>query len=232
MVRSHIPSFTVIKGKGDWFWGGSIYQGIKYLKLHHIDPDDYVLICNDDIMFDSEFLEKGVKALENSNNAMIIVSCYSQQTGRFLESGIHADWRSLKFGVSNDPEQINCASTMGLFVTVRHLLRIGDTHPKLIPHYLSDYEFTMRAYSKGLRLVPEPSLKIMINEATTRNVANREIRLINYFSKKSPEYIISWTFFILLMCPVRYRLLNLARIWYQLLKATYREVNRICYSDK
>lgn len=226
MVRSHISSLTVIKGKGNWFWGGSIYQGIKYIKLNHSDLADGVLIANDDIIFDHEFLEKGAKALFSRGGNIIVASCYSQQTGRLLGSGVHADWRNLTFIASNEPDKINCATTNALFITVRDLLQIGDIHPKLIPHYLSDFEFTMRACKKGLKLVPEPSLTVFFNETTTRNITDRVSGLFDYFNIRSPEYIVSWTFFILMLCPARYKYLNLGRVWYQVLKAALREAGR------
>ena len=113
--------------------------------------------------------------------------------------------------------QINCLSTRGLFIHWRDVQAIGDFHPKLLPHYLSDYEYTMRAHRKGLKCETSAELVIEPNDATTgyHVIAERSFiaYLKKYFSRKAPGNPIYWSSFVLLTCSPSWVAVNLARIW-------------------
>lgn len=64
--------------------------------------------------------------------------------------GVYADLKKLTFRQAKTKDEINCLSTRGLFLRVKDFKKIGGFYPKLLPHYLSDYEFTIRAYKKSL----------------------------------------------------------------------------------
>ena len=49
MVKEHIPSATVLRGTGDWWWAGSLQQGIEWLRQQKVHDDDAVLMINDDV---------------------------------------------------------------------------------------------------------------------------------------------------------------------------------------
>lgn len=106
---------------------------------------------------------------------------------------------------------------MGLFLRLRDFLTIGAFHPKLLPHFTSDYEFTLRAHRKGFKLIVDPSVKLWVNEETTWNrlVGDEPFSVFmnRLFSKKSPINPIVWTFFIALACPWKWKLLSWFRIW-------------------
>ncbi|MGC8765926.1 MAG: glycosyltransferase [Brevinematia bacterium] len=43
MVLSYPPDTIVIKGNGNWWWGGSLHQGYKWIKKFVKNKDDIVL---------------------------------------------------------------------------------------------------------------------------------------------------------------------------------------------
>ena len=51
MVRNEIENLTVITGKGNWWWGGALHQGYKWIKKNVSDKNSFVLIINDDTEF-------------------------------------------------------------------------------------------------------------------------------------------------------------------------------------
>jgi GT2 family glycosyltransferase len=88
-------------------------------------------------------------------------------------------------------------------------MEIGGFHPILLPHYLSDYEFTIRAHQKGFKVFTNPSFKLFVDESTTGLSAPEAghffQRLKSVISKKykaNPIYHIS---FILLVSPNKYK---------------------------
>ena len=71
MVRERIDNLTVIRGNGDWWWAGSLQQGVNFLKNKGLSPDDYVLIANDDVVFGKDFLSKGISILDKNKQALL-----------------------------------------------------------------------------------------------------------------------------------------------------------------
>jgi len=218
MVRGHIPSVTVLQGSGSWWWGGSLHQGYLWLKNQTLPPDAVALTLNDDAVFDAEYLSHGVSALRNTTRTLVVSTGYGEESQKRMDGGVHADWMRWTFLQESDPGKINCASTRGLFVFVSDFVRIGGFHPVLLPHYSSDYEFTIRAVRKGYRLLVDERLRLTVNERATGISHFRDERsytefLRKMFSKKynlNPFYLSS---FIAFACPWRWKLLNWARVW-------------------
>lgn len=99
---------------------------------------------------------------------------------------------------------------------MKDLRKIGGFHPFVLPHYMSDYEFTIRAYHKGMRLRTVSDLAIFMNPEQTgfRNFENSEFRIFlkQYFSKKSVSNPIYQMVFVVLACPALYMPMNILRI--------------------
>lgn len=217
MARGLIQSITIIKGSGDWWWAGSLQQGYRWLKSQKVSSSNIVLIINDDTEFDADFMEKGIAILKKQEKTLLLAQCYNNQTQQFLDAGVHVDWRRLTFKPAATPDQINCLSTNGLFLRVSDFFEVGGFYPRLLPHYLSDYEFSIRAQRKGMKLTTDPLLKVWLDVAATGFHRFEDENFIDflkkYFSKKSDANPLGWTAFIVLACPWRWKLLNLLRVW-------------------
>ena len=206
MVKESISSLTILQGHGDWWWGGSLHQGYLWLKANNVPASSIALLINDDAIFDSNYLQNAVSILHERKNVLLISHAYGEVSRHLFDGGIHADWKRLKFSVESKPDKINCASTRGLFLYVSDFFTIGGFHPYLLPHYASDYEFTVRAYKKGYTLIVDEHLNLYANESATgiRNFSDvRTYRgfLKNLFSKKYTLHPVYYSNFILLACP-------------------------------
>lgn len=217
MVQSRICNLTVLKGTGKWWWAGSLQQGIDWLSCQAANEQDIVMFANDDITFDPDFLQKAVGILDNNKATLILPYVRNEHTGMPEESGIEADLKRQIFRPAAFPDRINCLSTRGLLMRVCDLASIGRFHTWLLPHYWSDYEFTMRARSNGLKLRTSSELVINLDRQQTgyRSFEDMECMdfLKKYFSKRSvinPIYISS---FILLTGPLSTMPINLFRVW-------------------
>ncbi len=52
MVSGIVRTLTVINGTGNLWWAGSLQRGIDWLKRKPADPNDVILMINDDVQFD------------------------------------------------------------------------------------------------------------------------------------------------------------------------------------
>ena len=230
MVRDKLPSrkLEVIKGDGDWWWAGSLQQGINWLKNHDACSSDVVLMINDDVTFPRNFLRNGVAFIRKHPDTLLLSRYFDEQTGKVIESGVAADWSRLKFPVAACQEEINCLSTRGLFLTFDALLRMGRLHPFLLPHYCSDYEYTMRSGRRGLKMRTVQNVYLVPDFLATgvRDGVGGSLvdQLRTMFSKRCAYNPVYWTSFILLSCPVRWVLPNIVRVWVSAVKRLVRHL--------
>ncbi|MEI6287097.1 MAG: glycosyltransferase [Bacillota bacterium] len=219
-VEKNIVKLTIIKGKGNWWWAGSLQQGYCWLKnREEISATDIVLMINDDTEFEEDFFEIALALLARQEHLLLLAQCYSLQTGELIDAGVHVDWQKFSFFQAKSVEGINCLSTRGLFMRVMDFLDTGGFFSKILPHYTSDYEFTIRARRKGMKLVTDSNLKLYCDQTTTgihSNVGCGDLhqRIKALFSRKSAMNPFAWTIFVVLSCPMRWKIYNLCRIWY------------------
>ena len=227
MVRAEINNLTVIAGNGDWWWAGALQQGYDWLLRQPPASDDLVLIINDDTEFTSDFLARAVALMADKSRSLVLAPSFSRQTGRLLGGGVRIDWQTLQICQARTPQEVNCLSTRGLLLTVGDFLALGGFRPRWLPHYLSDYEFTIRASRRGMNLQVAEDLRLLVDEQTTgfHEFAEGPFREFckNYFSRKSDANPFAWSMFIVLACPWPWKLLSIMRVWYgtavKLLKA-------------
>ena len=216
-VKGNVKSLTVIVGQGDWWWGGGLHQGYLWLKHSAVAGEDIVLMINNDTEFDLGFLQTAVDFLVGKSKTLLLAQAYSKQNGSLVDAGVYADWKECTFEQAREGKDINCFSTRGLFLRVRDFLDIGGFHPVLLPHYGSDYEFTIRAYRKGYDLVSCTDLSLrMDEEATGYHIFGKDLGLGDflrrYFSKRSAANPIYWFSFVLLACPWPWKAVNLIKV--------------------
>lgn len=226
MVAAHIYSLTIIRGSGDWWWAGSLQQGIDWLKRVAVD-DDTILFINDDVTFDPDFLLKGIKLLDQFGG-MLLPQVMNIDTGCVEESGVEANLRNLTFKTAASSDRINCLPTRGLFMRMKTLQMVGDFYPRLLPHYLSDYEYTIRAYKIGVRLMTSPELSLISDENATGYRSFDGLSFFDFlkrfFSTKSPSNPIYFTIFIVLTVHSIYAPWHILRVWLGAAKSILRQV--------
>ncbi len=218
-VTKEIKKITVLKGDGKLWWAGCLEKARKHLlERKDIKKEDIVVILNNDIIFDTNFLSYINLDILMNQNSLIAPKCYSQESYELIDNGIHVDWKKLRFKPVKNSDEINVLSTRGLYMSYGIFKKIGRFYPFLLPHYGSDYEFTHRAYKKGFPLKVSQHTAVFLNKETTGirnidfNISFLELLKNLFISKKSVYNRVMWTSFILLSCKSKYIPLNLLRI--------------------
>lgn len=219
MVTTVFPSATIIRGTGHWWWAGSLQQARRWLLRKNAQPGDLVLIANDDTSFGPDFLASARRLMGEREKTLLLAQAVSAQTGASTGIGVKINWKRLAFRPSDDPEQIDCFSTRGLFLRLEDFLALGGFHTVLLPHYLSDYEFTLRAARRGFHLRTDPSVRLVADEVATGirklDLSSAGGYLRSVISIKATKNPIYWTTFVLLASPRRWLVRNLLQVWYR-----------------
>jgi GT2 family glycosyltransferase len=231
MARAKIKNLTVIRGDGNLWWAGALHKGYLRLKNAGARPDDAVLLCNDDVVFGRDYLQTAAGLLDASPEAMILSTVYTADK-IFFEAGVIADLKNFTFKNAVPGDKINCATTRGLFFTVNTFLKAGGFYPLMLPHYLSDFEFTLRAHRLGIALKQEDQLKLYIDNGTTgyyNSIDNEGIAVFlkKFFSKKYPDNPIYKVIFIFMVCSFPWNLINTFRVLWTAFKHIFFHVRKL-----
>lgn len=217
MVQARILSTTVLQGRGDWWWAGSLQQGLNWLKTSGAQDEAVVLFINDDVRFAPDYLERAVRIMDAKRHTLVLSQFVKPGIGEAIETGVTVDFSRLCFKAASSPDQINCLSTRGLFAYWADVRAIGNFHPWLLPHYLSDYEYTIRAHRKGFKCETSAELLIELNNETTGYRTIEETSFVDFLkklcSKKSTANPVYWSSFIIFASESVWIVPNLFRIW-------------------
>jgi GT2 family glycosyltransferase len=207
MVLSALPDATVLRGDGNLWWGGAMHKAYRYFKTAGYGDADCVLITNDDVRYPGDYLETGVSLLNAHPDTLVCGCGYGMRSGKIEDGAVLHDDPAYEAACEEAGRYVpawegNCASTRSLFLRVGDWKRIGGFHPVLLPHYASDYEWTIRAHRKGFAVRMFEELRYEINDETTGDNQYDALTLKKVFSKRSvtnPFYRMN---FILLTTPV------------------------------
>ena len=153
-VRAVLSSTVVIRGDGHWWWAGCLQQACDWLAAQGVPDDAMICFLNDDVDIAPDFLALAVAELAACPATLLLARQQAALPGGETKGagGVHADLTRLHFAPEANPAAVNCLPTRGLFLRWGDVKRTGGFHPRLLPHYFSDYEFTLRAHRRGLRL--------------------------------------------------------------------------------
>lgn len=209
-VQKQIENLTVLKGGGNLWWAGALTKAYRYLSKTDSGDDDVVWINNDDSTFKPDYFEKVVNDPELDPKSLIISPGHDINSD-FIERGFAIDWPLLKFDKLKAGEEPDAITTRGLYMHFSTYRTIGPLHPKLLPQYLSDLEYTIRAKRMGYRLVVSKQSHIYVDRSSTGSHTDdsnslRELFYNHFVSKRTAYSTFYWGNFILLSAPKEFKL--------------------------
>lgn len=154
-----------IRGDGNLWWGGAIEEGLKHV-LPACQPDDYVLFLNNDTWFDGNFVEALVQASKENGGAAVGSVIHEEgrdpplvSIGAKVNINRLAVWDVLSELSETEKRsparqyRVDALSGRGTLYPALLFQRHGSMRPRLLPHYMADYEIAMRFARAGIPLV-------------------------------------------------------------------------------
>lgn len=217
MVKEILPDAKIVTGDGSWWWSGCMQRGYNWLLHPEPSPADMVLIANDDITYESDFIAIAVRTLAREPHALLAAQLRNPLGDGVRESGVNADMRRFVFRTAESAQQINCLPTRALMLRWADMREIGGFHPQLLPQYWADYEYTIRASRRGLRCFTSPTVAVTADlDATGLRdldslVGWRFMRQL--FSIRTPLNPLYRTSFAILASSGVWKLANVLNVW-------------------
>ena len=206
-IKKLYHNTTVLYGNGNLYWGGALHKAHKFLMQKGLSDEDIVFYVNDDSRLENFFLERATRLLNMHPNDLVTGCAYGINTGNYLDGPIHFNLNNGQVTHLPAGSTGNCASTRALLMKAKVFKELGGFHPIILPHYASDYEYTIRAAKKGHRIISDESVRYTFSEDTTGDNSHKNLSIKKIMSKRSklnPFYKLS---FILLIAPI-YKLPN------------------------
>jgi N-acetylglucosaminyl-diphospho-decaprenol L-rhamnosyltransferase len=188
----------VLTGDGLLFWGGAVDLALRHLQLKAA-KDDWVLLMNNDTKVAPNFLQR-LLAVAQAHAPAAVGSVIRDELepAKLLSIGARVDaWRLLttdlleKSVIKAETEaivEVDVLSGRGVLFPLAGLIAAGGMRPLALPHYLADYEVSLRVRKAGWRLlVLESAAVYSVDDygSTQRALSLRQ----KLFSLRSPLYV-------------------------------------------
>lgn len=147
---------TTLQGDGSLWWGGAIDLGLRHV-LPISGLDDYVLFLNNDTWFAPDHVEKLVRVSRESGGAAVGSVIFEENRddplvsiGPRININRIAVWDILGEVPAQELRElkpvyrVDALSGRGTLYPVGLFKAHGGMRPRLLPHYLADYEIAMR----------------------------------------------------------------------------------------
>jgi N-acetylglucosaminyl-diphospho-decaprenol L-rhamnosyltransferase len=187
----------VLLGDGSLFWGGAVDLAVRHLQAKAA-PEDWVLLMNNDTIVADDFVQRLLDAaLTHAPAAVGSVIRDEADHSLLLSIGANVDaWRLLTRDILDTDRskatasvvEVDALSGRGVLFPIRGLIAAGGMRPRALPHYLADYEVSVRVRKSGWRLLVLPTAAVYSGDdygSTRRALSWRD----KFFSVRSPLYL-------------------------------------------
>jgi GT2 family glycosyltransferase len=188
----------ILGGDGSLFWGGAVDLALRHLALKAA-AQDWVLLLNNDTTVSPDFVQCLLDAAQAHAPAAIGSVIRDQSdSATLLSIGPRVDaWRisvsdlliekqaSL---ISESVVEVDALSGRGVLFPLASLMAAGGMRPRILPHYLADYELSVRVRKCGWRLLVAANAAVY-STTDYGNLKPMPSLWATMFSIRSPKYL-------------------------------------------
>ena len=214
----------ILKGNGNLWWTGGMNLGLQYIFKKCNPNNDFVLLLNNDIYFDENFVSKVLNVSLQNGKAIVGSLDTDGKTQKVIavrhlqKEGITTPDISLSNngGLIFDSKTLNARGTV---VPVEVFSKIG-LFSKKFPHYHADYDFFYRAKRAGYKLAIDSKATIYSQDddkglsgkiREKKKISLKEFFQL-FFSRRSSFNLYSRMLLVLLYTPFPQKIYTLFRI--------------------
>ena len=189
---------TVLQGDGQLWWGGGVQLALQHV-LGVAAQGDWVLLVNNDTHIRADFLQLLLHAARRHSPAVVgsvirgehpphevisigaVVDAWNLTICDMLDLGRQGPG-------AQEPMDIDALSGRGVLYPVAALRAVGGMRPARLPHYMADYDLSVRVRHAGWRLMVHPGAAVYA-AAEQGNAYRASSVRERYFSVRSPSYL-------------------------------------------
>lgn len=174
------PGIRLVEGDGSLWWGGGIEAGLQRV-LADCGPRDWVMFANNDTEVGGDFIQKLLDSARGQAPAAIgSVIRDIEPPHALLSVGAQIDpWRFVvrdrldrppatgvtEPGANGHLHEVDALSGRGALFPVAAFRAAGTMRTRWLPHYLADYELSLRVRRHGYRLLVDDRAAVFSRHA-------------------------------------------------------------------
>lgn len=163
MVAQAFPDVTLLKGDGNLWWSGGTNMGLRYV-LTKASVDDFVLIINDDLEIDPDYIERLISFAHQHPRALLGSVVVDVLDPDIIWDGGHLwNWTTAKHRILNRGMRLS-SFPLSTYFEVSHLTGRGMLAPVSVFREIGlydaknfrhrgDTELPVRARKRGYKLL-------------------------------------------------------------------------------
>lgn len=188
VAAKRFPQARVLRGPDDLWWTGATNLALR-AALAESAPDDWILCLNDDTEMAPDYVARLREAAGRSPRRLAgSVSVDSARPDIVLDGGNRFNWYSAatarlnrgrplaEFGAGHE-ETVNVLPGRGTLIPAVAFSEVGLFAERELPHYIADYEFSVRCAAAGYHLVV--SYDAVIRSHTSMTGTHRPARRLS-----------------------------------------------------
>lgn len=168
-------SVTVVQGDGSLWWGGAVHRAIQSA-LPVAQEQDWMLLVNNDTQIDAPFVQTLLDVARKHPKSAVGSVIRHHQDNRLLSIGARIDPVRLlvsdyldHYGsaLSSDARgiyRVDALSGRGVLIPIAGLRQVGGMRAHWLPHYLADYELSLRLKAAGWQLLVTDAAAVYSDE--------------------------------------------------------------------
>lgn len=199
---SQQDGITVLKGDGNLWWGGSIDLALRHA-FKIANSNDWVMFVNNDIYFKQDFLQCLLDTARSKAPAAVgsiirneklphsLLSIGAKIDSWWLFSSDKLNEFNNKYNENNLPSlvEVDALSGRGVIFPLSALKTVRGMRSRWLPHYLADYELSLRVKSAGFHLLIDTSAAVYSKDEHGSAAYHASSLREKLFSVCSPSYL-------------------------------------------
>ncbi len=200
---------VTLRGDGGLWWAGAVELGVQRALASAAD-EDFILLLNDDTTFDQAYVG-GLVDVYRSNPGSLVGSVLHEvgstpslvSIGPRINLNRVAIWDRLSELSAEEmcppapTYEVDALAGRGTLVPVYAMRKFGTLRSRLLPHYLADYEFSIRMKKNGMKLLVSSRAQVW-SSPVYGNGGERFSGISKYFSRGSPKNLLNILMFYML----------------------------------
>lgn len=187
LAQCGLPNLTVLGGDGNLWWGGAMHKGIAHV-MKVAGKDDYLLMLNDDVRVDANYVSTLVGDSVANGGAVIGSAQRDEVSGAVMVSGYLIDYfgmRILPADAKHAMAGVDALPGRGALFPMRAVLSAGNINVRVFPHYFGDMEYSARIREMGWNIVISVAANIYTSSDSSDENIRRQGAAKKYFSFRS-----------------------------------------------
>lgn len=180
-IRDQFPEVDLLQGDGSLWWGGATNLGVRHALKRH-KPAPYILLLNDDLEFDADYLAHMERCAVDHPGCLIgSLAVYYDDRERVFWCGRAASRRQCRYGYVRRDSLSGCVPAeripgRGMLIPRDVFECVGLLDDKTFPQHACDFDFSLRARKAGYQLLCccDTSVVVMVSETGPGSVHRRD----------------------------------------------------------